>query len=62
MRCVGIVWLIAARASSQRSVFSVARALSARPCRSVNQNSRIERFGFFNRGDETQKLIVVSAA
>src|ERR1041384_5936122 len=63
MRCVGTAWLTAARVTSQRSVCFVARALSARPRRSsVNQNSRIEGFGFFNRREQTQKLIVVPAA
>src|ERR1043165_717715 len=61
-RYASIAWVIAPPVTSRRFAFFVAPVFSAVRRSSVNQNSRIERFGFFNRGEQTQKLIVVSAA
>src|SRR6185369_1078566 len=62
MRCVSIVLLNAISATSQKFVWSAPPALNAGRRSSVNQNSRIKRFGFFNRTQQTEKLVVVSAA
>ena len=63
MRCVSFAWLNAISVTSQRFACFAPRVFNAgRERSSVNQNSRIECFGFFNRGEQTEKLIVVSAA
>src|ERR1051325_1962400 len=60
MRCVSIAWLNAISVTNQKFVWFARRVLSAARRSSVNQNSRIECFGFFNRSQQAKKLIVVS--
>ena len=62
MRYANIAWLIATPVTSQKFALFVARAFSAGRPLSVNQNSRIECFGFFNCSEQTEKLVVVTAA
>src|ERR1041384_1394840 len=61
-RCVSIALLNATSVTSQKFVWFARPVFSAARPLSVNQNSRIERFGFFNRAEQTEKLVVISAA
>src|SRR6185369_3674142 len=63
MRCARIAWLNAISVTSQKFAWFAPPVFSAvRRRSSVNQNSRIECFSFFNRAEQTKKLIVVSTA
>src|ERR1700741_770018 len=61
MRCANTAWETV-RAVRRKFASSVACAASAARPSSVNQNSRVERLGFFNRSKQAEKLIVVTAA